>query len=331
MLLAEVALLLFAVLPDDLKPLAMLFNGLPLGMVWGLVVRYLEGRRTTETLIAGLSCSYIIAGAITRDIGRDVVIGVWHVPATWMPAATGALFLIPFGVALWMLNRLPPPSPDDVIERSERTLMPAADRWNFFRHFRLPMLLILASYFLLTSFREFRDQYSIELIEALGLSDRRAIFFQTEQCAVFGAIASMASLSLIFSHRAALAATHAVIVVGFAIIGLATVAFQAELLSGFAWMAWTSVGMYLAYVPFGVALFERMMAGSRLAGTSVFAIQLADGIGYTGGVLIQLVRDLAFAEFNRLTFLLWFSMIVSSGGAALMTVCGVVLVRRVRD
>src|SRR5262245_61448458 len=47
-LTAEAALVLFALLPADLKIIALFLNGLPLGMVWGMVVRYLEGRRTSE-------------------------------------------------------------------------------------------------------------------------------------------------------------------------------------------------------------------------------------------------------------------------------------------
>ena len=49
---AEAALLLFAVLPNNLKVVAIFINGLPLGMVWGLVCWYLEGRRTSEMLLA---------------------------------------------------------------------------------------------------------------------------------------------------------------------------------------------------------------------------------------------------------------------------------------
>ena len=45
-LIAFVALLGFAVLPENLKVVAIFMNGLPLGMVWGLVSRYLEGRKT---------------------------------------------------------------------------------------------------------------------------------------------------------------------------------------------------------------------------------------------------------------------------------------------
>ncbi len=50
--LAQFALLCFAVLPNDLKVVAIFCNGLPLGMVWGLVVWYLEGRRLSEMLLA---------------------------------------------------------------------------------------------------------------------------------------------------------------------------------------------------------------------------------------------------------------------------------------
>src|SRR5262249_12477982 len=45
-LCAEAALVLFAIVPPNLKVVVIFCNGLPLGMVWGLVVWYLEGRLT---------------------------------------------------------------------------------------------------------------------------------------------------------------------------------------------------------------------------------------------------------------------------------------------
>ncbi len=56
-LAAELSLVLYGVVPNQWKWLAIFLNGLPLGMVWGLVVWYLEGRRLSEILLAGLSCS----------------------------------------------------------------------------------------------------------------------------------------------------------------------------------------------------------------------------------------------------------------------------------
>src|SRR5881394_2408605 len=122
---AELALIAYGLLPNNFKVVAIFFNGLPLGMVWGLVVWYLEGRRTSELLLAGLSCSYIVSSGIVKDIGRAMMEGgaaEWwgHVPLIgraigsalgkvsegWMPAVTGLHFLPLFLLAVWMLNQL---------------------------------------------------------------------------------------------------------------------------------------------------------------------------------------------------------------------------------
>src|SRR5690606_33729916 len=72
---AEASLVAFAILPAPWKPAAMFLNGIPLGMVWGLVVWYLEGRRTSEILLAGVSLSFIVATRAVKDVGRAVLAG----------------------------------------------------------------------------------------------------------------------------------------------------------------------------------------------------------------------------------------------------------------
>ncbi len=67
--MAQGALILYGLLPNNWKVLAIFLNGLPLGMIWGLVVWYLEGRRTSELLLAGLSLSYILASGVVKDLG----------------------------------------------------------------------------------------------------------------------------------------------------------------------------------------------------------------------------------------------------------------------
>ncbi len=64
---------LFWVLPGPWKFAAMFLNGLPLGMVWGLVVGYLEGRRRSEMLLGLLSVAFILGSGITKDVGRWLV------------------------------------------------------------------------------------------------------------------------------------------------------------------------------------------------------------------------------------------------------------------
>lgn len=51
---AHAALGLLAIVPKPLHIACMFLNGLPLGMLFGLVLGFLEGRRQTEALAAGL-------------------------------------------------------------------------------------------------------------------------------------------------------------------------------------------------------------------------------------------------------------------------------------
>ena len=111
--LSEVALLLFAVLPPNLKVIAMFLNGLPLGMIWGLVVLYLEGRRTSEVLLAGLSCSFILSSGIVKSAGSSLM-QRFSIPEFWMPFATGAAFFPAFFLATYLLYQLPQPDSNDV-------------------------------------------------------------------------------------------------------------------------------------------------------------------------------------------------------------------------
>jgi hypothetical protein len=74
--IAEIALLLFWVVPRPYNIIFMFFNGLPLGLIWGVVFSYLEGRRLTELLGAGLSASFIIASGVVKSVGEWVTVGL---------------------------------------------------------------------------------------------------------------------------------------------------------------------------------------------------------------------------------------------------------------
>jgi hypothetical protein len=323
---AEAALVAFAIVPDPLKPLAMFVNGLPLGMVWGLVIRFLEGRRASEVLMIGLSCSYILSSGVVKDVGRELLragVSEW-----WMPALAGLLFLPAFLLAVWLLNRLPAPGAADVAARSVRTPMDRAQRRAFLLACGAGLAPLLVAYFLLTAYRDFRDHYGREVFRALGYDDTPAVFSRSEVWAAFGVMAALAGLNLVRGHRRALVGLFGVVAAGYLLVGAATLLFRAGHLSGLAWMSAIGLGLYVAYVPIGSILFERLMAATRFAGTAVFAIQLADAVGYTGSVLVQLTRDLAFGGLDRLGFLLAYSYVVSTLGAGLIAVSGVLLLRR---
>lgn len=333
---AEAALLIFAELPGDAKVIGIFLNGLSLGMVWGLVVRYLEGRVTSELLLAGLSGSFIVASGAVKDFGRGLMSGrvaeawtsmpivgqpigemIGRVSESWMPAITGLHFLPPFVLFVWMLTQLPEPSSVDAEERHRRESMNAPRRRAFLRAYWPGLLLLIIAYLMLTAYRDFRDNFAVELFDGLGYAyaGNETIITRAETLIAIGVVALLALLNVFRDRWRGLLATYAVMTGGTLLLAGATLALDLGWIDGFAWMTLVGLGSYLAYVPYGSLLFERLMASSGIVGTAVFAIYVADAVGYTGSVGMMLYKDVMAAEMSRVAFFKAFTWIMASGGA----------------
>ena len=326
-MVAELALVLFAILPANAKVFAIFLNGLPLGMVWGLVVLYLEGRRTSEILLAGLSCSYIVSSGVVKNVGLALMAGDGlfgvdalklpaAVPQFWMPAVAGLLFLPLFLLSVWLLNLTPEPTALDVAARAERVPMYRTDRNDFLRRFAPGIALLVVAYFFLTAFRDFRDSYQVDMLSEMGYryEEHQNAISSMETAIALGVLAVMAALFLIKDNRQALLGVFAAMLIGVAITGGATLLWQTRMLSGMTWVMLLGFGTYLAYVPFGSVLFDRLIASTRVAGTAVFAIYVADALGYTGSIVVQLFRDLFVGDSSRTDFLAKFAYFMSAVG-----------------
>jgi len=324
-LVAETALLLFGWLPPAGKMAAIFLNGLPLGIVWGLLIRYIEGRRTTEMMLGLLSLSYIVASGIVKDLGSLAIrLGIEEY---WMPAALGAVFLPVFAAAVGLLHRLPPPGPLDARLRAPRPSLDRFGRADFVRrHWKglVPLLLLICG---LTAYRDLRDNFGAELLEELGCSGVAGAFTIADLPAAVSVIGTLGLLSLVQDAGTGLRLVLATMAGGLVIAALATALFDAGLIPGLAWMILLGLGGYLTYVPFGAMLFDRMIAFTRYPGTAAFAIALADAVGYTGSVGIYLIKDTLFADLPRVAFFRLFTYGLSAVGLVLLSLGGRSLLR----
>lgn len=305
--LAEAALVLFAVAPGGWKVAAMFLNGLPLGMVWGLVVRYLEGRRSSEILLSGLSISFIVSSGIVKDVGLWTM-DRWGIAEAWMPAVTGALFFLPFVACVALLEAARPPDAGDVAARRERRPMGRAERRAFLRRYALGLAPLMLLYLFLTAYRDFRDNYGIEIFAQLGYADTPALFTRAEAPAGLAVLVAMGLLVLVRDNVRGLLATYGLMALGLVLVLATTLAFRSGHVSGMTWMVGVGAGSYLAYVPVGAVFFDRLTAAGGSAGTAVLGIYVADAIGYTGSVGTQLFKDLGAATLSRADFFLDFSV-----------------------
>ena len=72
-LVAELSLVLFGCLPRPFNVLALFFNGLSLGCMWGVIFSFLEGRRVTDLLASLFGLSIAVSSGTAKSIGLFVV------------------------------------------------------------------------------------------------------------------------------------------------------------------------------------------------------------------------------------------------------------------
>jgi hypothetical protein len=322
------ALLAFAVVPAPWAALCLFVNGLPLGMVWGLVFGFLEGRRLSEVLGAGLSASYILASGVVKSIGKSLMDA--GVSEYWMPFVVGAIFTVPMAIFVTMLANLPPPSAEDIAARTKREPMDGPARKAFFSKYFVGLSALTLLYILLTAYRDFRDNFAVEIWAELGYEGSPEILATAEIPVTVGTLVALALLMLIKDNRKALLVVHGLMASGTALVGVSTILFQTGLIGPAAWMVCLGLGLYIAYVPYGCVLFDRLFAAVGAVGTAGFLIYVTDAFGYLGSVGLMLYKDLGQAELSWLEFFTGFSYITAAACTGLFLVSLVYFARHAR-
>tara|TARA_B100001248_G_scaffold262696_1_gene261029 strand:+ start:772 stop:2064 length:1293 start_codon:yes stop_codon:yes gene_type:complete len=307
--IAELALLGFALTPAPYNILFMFLNGMPLGMVWGLVFGYLEGRKSTELLGAGLSASYIVASGAVKSVGKYFLQS--GVSEFYMPLVVGLCFAPLLLIAVFLLNNIPKPTKEDEQLRTKRKPMYDKDRWRFFKTFAPGLFPLTLLYMLLTAYRDFRDNFAREIWDAVGYGGRPELFTATEIPIAFAVLISLATIMYIRNNQKALMAIHILMLFGSVLIGLSTLAFQLQWINPITWMTTIGLGLYLAYVPYGCVLFDRLIAATKFIGTAGFMIYLTDAFGYLGSVFLMFYKNFGQPNLSWLDFFISYSYVTS--------------------
>ena len=289
---AGLSWLFFAITPRPFNLIFLFTNGFPLGLVWGMVFGFLEGRRDTDALGAGMAISFIFSAGLCKSAGAWVMRD-WHVSETWMPFTTALLFTGPLLLFLWLLDQAPPPTVLDEQLRTRRQPMNKKERVEFLKTFAVGLFFIIILYAFLTAFRDFRDNFAAEIWQSLGMGNSPEIFTMTEIPVSIACLVLIGSLVLIRDNFKALVAIHVLIFLGMILITTATYAFGRGWLAAPYWMTLVGFGLYLGYIPFNSSFFDRMLGTFRISGTVGFVMYLADSIGYLASIGVLFYKQFA--------------------------------------
>jgi MFS family permease len=309
--IAWIALFLFAITPSPYNIIWMFLNGIPLGMIWGLVFSFLEGRRNTELLGAGLSVSFIVASGLVKSIGK-FLISSYQVSEFWMPFLVGLIFVPPLFLGIWMLHNIPPPSEEDEQQRTKRVPMSSAQRRSFFLSFAPGIVLMVLIYIALTIFRDLRDNFAVELWVDLGYGNTPQVLLTAEIPIAISVFVIISLTMFIKKNKTAFYTNLWVIIFGGLLLILTTWLFQRNLIHPAVWMIMVGFGMYLSYVIYNTVLFERWIAFFKYQSNIGFLMYIADAFGYLGSVGILLYRNFGTSDINWLSFISAVSYVVGA-------------------
>ena len=288
--IAWMAWLLFAIVPAPYNVVFLFLNGFPLGMLWGVVFSYVEGRKSTDFIGAALAVSFIFASGWVKSVGAWLMVQ-YSITEFWVPFFTGLVFAIPLMVFVYGLEKVPPPSEEDEQLRTKRISMKAIDRKNLLKQYLPGIIAFVVIYLFATIFRDIRDNFSADMWKEMGYSTRPAIFTQTEIPITIFILIIMGAVVLIKNSFKALMVAHVFILLGFIIAGVSTYYFSHQMLNPFWWMIWVGLGLYLVYIPFNSIFFDRLIAAFSMKGNVGFFIYVADSVGYVGSVSVLLVKE----------------------------------------
>jgi hypothetical protein len=316
---AEAALFFFALTPTPYNCVFLFLNGLPLGIVFGLVLGFLEGRRHTEALTAGLCASFILADGATKSVGMSLL--EWGVREQWMPFVAGALFVPPLGFFAWLLSRIPAPSPEDIAARSVRLPMNGAERWEFFMRYAVGLALLVLVYLLLTVLRSVRSDFGRVIWQGLNVDGVPSVFTISESAVALAVFLLTGLAVCIRDNRRAFFTALALAAAGTLLIAASLLGLAAGMLSPLAFMILHGLGLYLPYVVFHTTLFERLIALTRDRGNIGYLMYLADAIGYLGFAGVMVAKNFVQANETFLEFFVLLSWAIAGSCVLLLIPC----------
>jgi len=299
--IAWLSLLLFAIIPFPYNFLVLVLNGLPLGLIWGIVFSFLEGRRFTEVLGAIMASSFIFASGVVKAAGR-FLIDHFGVSDFWMPFLTGLLFTPILFLGIYMLAQIPPRDKEDETHRTKRQPMDLKERKIFFSMFAPGIILSIIIYVGLTILRDLRDNFAVEIWAGLGFSHTPEILALSEIPIALGVLIIIGLMILIKNNRIAFYTNQLIILLGGFLLFTITLLFIQHLISPLIWMIMIGFSMYLSYISFHVMFYERWIALFKFKSNIGYLMYVSDAFGYLASTLVLCFKGSGFKHLSWVDF-----------------------------
>lgn len=298
-LLAEASLILFGLLSTPFNVAAMFLNGLSLGCMWGVIFSFIEGRRVTDILASLLGVSMVISSGTAKSVGLYVMNHL-HVSEFWMPALIGAVALPLLLLLSWALNKLPEPNKEDIAMKSERETLNGKQRWELFKSYMPFLSMLFIANIAIVVLRDIKEDFLVNIIDVSAYSPW--LFAQIDSVVTLIILGIFGLMVLVKDNLKALSVLFGLIIAGMIVMSVVSFGQQQLRLSPVIWLFIQSLCLYIAYLTFQTIFFDRFIACFRIRGNVGFFIVTTDFLGYTGTVVVLVLKEFCNPDIDWAVF-----------------------------
>ena len=224
-----------------------------------------------------------------------------------MPVVIGSIFLPLFLVFVGMLAQLPAPSKEEKEAKMPRKAMTKLEKRYVWLNYFPGVFLVIIIYAFLTTLRDFRDNFAVEIWSDLGALTDIGVFATAESLIGLAVMCIIGFLILIRDNQKAFTTIMVTIFCSLAAIWIFSSMFSVGWLSPFQWMVCEGVAFYLPYLLVQIAFFERMIPVLQIRANAGYFVYLCDSSGYLGSVLLLFYKEFFVQNLNYADLLVTFS------------------------
>ncbi len=309
LLTASIPLLLLPLSNYRYWPLWMFFNGFPLGLIWGIVFSYVEGRDLTEFIGAILACTFIFSSGFVKSIA--VFLQNNHIKIELIPFTIAIFAFIPAIILSFLLEKMPTPSTEEIQKNAHRTTLTKTERKQLIQKYLGFITAIILLYGFLTLIRDVRDNFGAEIMLGLKIYNAKSIA-EIETLVTVFMLLCIPFICKIKNHLNAIKITLLVTGIGGIFCIGSTILFQNQLINGIGLLLLSGSGVYLGYILINISVMNRLIGFNGTAGNSGFLVYMADSAGYLCSLSISSIA--IFSQKGKLPWLIWYQEILFWGG-----------------
>lgn len=263
----------------------------PSSMLYGGLISYVEGRRSTELLVAALHFAGTFASSSSRGLATAFLAS--GVEACWMPVTMASVATPVILAALWVLEHLPPPSVADIAARQPRQAMSAEQRSAFVGSLKPGLVLLLVAYSMVTALRFFRDLFSRDILTAAngGEVPSPMVFTLADLPAALVAACILLLFLKVDDSGRALHLMFWAMVCSIAVACFSTWLFHLRVIGCMCWQMTLGAGLYGMYSIACMPIYDRLVSAANPGNSGVtctFLVFYGDLAGYAATVTLTL-------------------------------------------